>query len=81
MYDHTPTLIEKSRGYQIDHIGDLSILGKMAARNHHYLFFADGNKVFMFIDSLTFQVYCKDEEVLHNEKSKIEKLLHSDFLS
>ncbi|CUB16259.1 hypothetical protein BN2127_JRS7_03492 [Bacillus subtilis] len=28
LYDHTPTLLENSRGYQIDHIGDFSILGK-----------------------------------------------------
>ncbi|OBA07081.1 hypothetical protein A9D36_07835 [Bacillus subtilis] len=80
LYDHTPALIETSRGYQIDHIGDFSILGKMAARNYHYLFFADGDKVFMFTDSLTFQMYCKDEEVLHNEKKKIEQMLHPDFL-
>lgn len=81
LYDHTPALIETSRGYQIDHIGDFSILGKMAARNHQYLFFADGDKAFMFTDSLTFQMFCKDEEVLHNEKRKIEQLLHPDFLS
>lgn len=29
----------------------------------------------MFTDSLTFQMYCKDEEVLHNEKKKIEQML------
>ncbi|MCY9030398.1 hypothetical protein [Bacillus inaquosorum] len=80
LYGLTPTLIENCRGYQIDHIGDFSILGKMAARNYHYLFFADGDKVFMFTDSLTFQMYCKDGEVLHNEKRKIEKLLNPDFL-
>lgn len=61
LYDHTPTLLENSMGYQIAHIGDFSILGKMTARNHHYLFFADGDKVFMFTDSLTFQMYCKDK--------------------
>lgn len=81
LYDHTPTLLENSRGYQIDHIRDFSILGKMAARNHHYLFFTDGDKVFMFTDSLTFQMYCKDKEVLHNEMRKIGQLLHPDFLS
>ncbi|MDO8225943.1 hypothetical protein [Bacillus cabrialesii] len=32
-------------GYQIDHIEDFSLLGKMAARNQRYLFFADGDKV------------------------------------
>ncbi|NTU24959.1 hypothetical protein HPX95_01930 [Bacillus tequilensis] len=81
LYDHRPALIETSRGYQIDHIGDFSILGRMAARNHRYLFFADGDKVFMFTDSLTFQMYCKDEEVLHHEKKKIKQMLHPDFLS
>ncbi|MEC0575871.1 hypothetical protein P8833_19240 [Bacillus inaquosorum] len=80
LYGLTPTLIDYCRGYQIDHIGDFSILGKMAARNHHYLFFADGDKVFMFTDSLTFRMYCKDGEVLHNEKRKIEQLLNPDFL-
>ncbi|UQE77825.1 hypothetical protein EFK13_13750 [Bacillus cabrialesii] len=43
LYDHTPALIEISRGDQIDHIGDFSILGKMAARNHRFY-------IYRFID-------------------------------
>ncbi|CAN2250049.1 hypothetical protein STFR1_20302 [Bacillus vallismortis] len=48
----------------------------MAARNNKYLFFADGDKVFMFTDSLTL----KDQEVLEKEKKKIKGLLNPKFL-
>ncbi|UGW84591.1 hypothetical protein LT232_00105 [Bacillus velezensis] len=77
LYDDMATLVEISRGYKIDDLGDFSTLGKMAARNNlQYLFFADGNKVFIFTDSLTFKVYFKDQEVLEKEKKKIEQLLN-----
>ncbi|UGW84550.1 hypothetical protein LT232_20460 [Bacillus velezensis] len=81
LYDDMATLVEISRGYKIDDLGDFSTLGKMAARNNlQYLFFADGNKVFIFTDSLTFKVYFKDQEVLEKEKKKIEQLLNPKFL-
>ncbi|CAN2247235.1 hypothetical protein [Bacillus vallismortis] len=80
LYDDMATLVEISRGYKIDDLGDFSTLGKMAARNNKYLFFADGDKVFMFTDSLTLKVYFKDQEVLEKEKKKIERLLNPKFL-
>ncbi|MFS3940186.1 hypothetical protein ACL9SS_01620 [Bacillus subtilis] len=80
LYDDMATLVEISRGYKIDDLGDFSTLGKMAARNNKYLFFADGDKVFMFTDSLTLKVYFKDQEVLEKEKKKIERFLNPKFL-
>ncbi|MEC1431550.1 hypothetical protein P9C69_12700 [Bacillus subtilis] len=80
LYDDMATLVEISRGYKIDDLGDFSTLGKMAARNNKYLFFADGDKVFMFTDSLTLKVYFKDQEVLEKEKKKIERILNPKFL-
>lgn len=80
LYDDMATLVEISRGYKIDDLGDFSTLGKMAARNNKYLFFADGDKVFMFTDSITLKVYFKDQEVLEKEKKKIERLLNPKFL-
>ncbi|MCY8426468.1 hypothetical protein MOC70_17940 [Bacillus vallismortis] len=69
LYDHSLSFAENSRGYRIDHTDDFETLGKMAARNdHYYLFFADRDKVFMFTDALTLQMYCKDEDVLDHEK-------------
>lgn len=38
LYDDMATLVEISRGYKIDDLGDFSTLGKMAARNNKYLF-------------------------------------------
>ncbi|KXZ16586.1 hypothetical protein AXI59_01470 [Bacillus nakamurai] len=80
LYDKTPTLIETSRGYKINNADDFSTLGKMAARNNKYLFFADEEKVFMFTDSLTFNIYFKNQEVLEKEKEKIVQLLSPQFL-
>nr|WGD88389.1 hypothetical protein P5656_02560 [Bacillus subtilis] len=80
LYDDMATLVEISRGYKIDDLGDFSTLGKMVMRNNKYLFFADGDKVFMFTDSLTLKVYFKDQEVLEKEKKKIERLLNPKFL-
>lgn len=71
LYDHTPALIEISRGIK----SIISEIFQSWARWPQEII------VFIFTDSLTSRCFGKDEEVLHhNGNKKIDQMLHPDFL-